>query len=117
MRKRKRRNRTIKLQRRSPRPKAARKKMVNGVLRGCGLPANGDRELRAIMKEFVRSMAVKKGTSPEEYEKRIRRDGTYSTMRRLCHRLLFLVERVCDEVRAQEARRHGVLTASKNAAA
>lgn len=94
-----------------------RKRKKKGAFRNYKPPANGDRELRRIMKAFVCSVAAKKGLSPEEYEKRIRRDGTYSTLRRMCHKLLFLIEKVCDDLRAQEASRGGVLSMSKDAAA
>ncbi len=79
-------------------------------------PANGDRELRAIMKEFVRDAAARKGLSPEEYEKLIRHNGSYSAVRGLCHKLLFLIEKVCEEVRAQERARRRVLRAAKRRA-
>ena len=85
-----------------------RRKRKGKAFGGYRAPSNGDRELRGIMKEFVRTMAGKKGLPPEDYEKRIRRDGTYTTMRRMCHKLLFLIEKVCEEVLAQEASRRAL---------
>ena len=65
-------------------------------------PTNGDKELRRIMKDYVRRAAAKTDLTPEEYEKRIRRNGTYSAVRKMCHKLLFLAEKICDELLAQK---------------
>ena len=113
-------NRTLRLSRRSTARTGTRMKRRRrkGAFTGYKPPLNGDRELRGIMKAFVRTTAGKKGLSPEEYERGIRRDGTYSALRRMCHKLLFLVEKVCDELRAQEKlRRRSVLSTPKDAAA
>ena len=68
------------------------------------------------MKEFVGDAAARKGLLPEEYEKRIRRNGSYSAVRGLCHKLLFLIGQVCEEVKAQERIRRRAERAAKRRA-
>ena len=70
-----------------------------------GKPARTKRskEVATIMRRFIQNRAETEGVPPKEYERRIRKDGTYSDVRNFCSGMLIVVDRVVREATRKAA--------------